>query len=541
VGVGRRQHENSCRPVIIVQGGGLSREASEGERALLQSGFPVYQRGSVLVRPVSDEVEAADGRRTTVARLVRIGLAYMRDLLCRAALWRRLDQRRGAEVAVNPPAEVAQVILHRQGEWRFPPVAGVITTPTMRPDGSLLLTAGYDAATQLILIDPPPMPFIPMSPRRNDALAALALLACLLEEFPFADEASLSVALSALITPVVRAAFPVAPMHVVSAPEAGSGKSYLVDLVAAIAIGQPCPVIASGRIEEETEKRLGAALLSGQPLISIDNLNGDLGGDALCQAVERPVVEIRILGKSELARIEARSTLFATGNNIRLLGDLTRRVLRCRLDAKLERPECQVFRRRPVPAVLADRGRYVAAALTVARAYAATGKPQRASPLSSFEGWSDLVRSALLWLGRADPVETMRVAREEDPDRAAATALFEAWREAIGTGQDRTAAEIIALAGSRTDAGPGEREPSTEWRFRDLRESLLAVAGKQDMLDAHELGKWLSRHRDRVVNGLRLEGRSDRHGHAARWQLVECRRSAKFAASVSSIGRRIAP
>ena len=62
--------------------------------------------------------------------------------------------------------------------------------------------------------------------------------------------------------------------------------------------------MAAGRNEEETEKRLGAALLAGQPIINIDNVNGDLGGDALCQIVERPVVEIRILGKSELARIE---------------------------------------------------------------------------------------------------------------------------------------------------------------------------------------------------------------------------------------------
>ena len=33
---------------------------------------------------------------------------------------------------------------------------------------------------------------------------------------------------------------------------------------AAIALGQPCPVMAAGRSEEETEKRLGAALLAGQ-------------------------------------------------------------------------------------------------------------------------------------------------------------------------------------------------------------------------------------------------------------------------------------
>jgi hypothetical protein len=54
--------------------------------------------------------------------------------------------------------------------------------------------------------------------------------------------------------------------------------------------GERAPVLTAGRNEEETEKRLVAALLSGQTIISIDNVNGQLGGDFLCQIIERPVV-----------------------------------------------------------------------------------------------------------------------------------------------------------------------------------------------------------------------------------------------------------
>jgi putative DNA primase/helicase len=503
-----------------VQGGGLSREASEGELALLSTGTAIYQRGAALVRPVVQEVEAADGRRAAVAQLTRIELPYMRDLLCRCATWRRFDRRRDAEVSIDPPPEVAQVILHRHGEWHFPHVVGVITTPTMRSDGSLLTNPGYDPQTRLILTDPPPMPSIPATPSRDDALAALALLEGLLEEFPFADEASRSVALSALITPVVRAAFPVAPMHVISAPEAGSGKSYLLDVAAAVALGQPCPVMAAGRTEEETEKRLGAALLAGQPLISIDNLNGDLGGDALCQIIERPAVEIRILGKSELVRIEARSTLFATGNNIRLVGDIARRVLRCRLDPRMEEPERRWFRRKPVAAVLTGRGRYIAAALTLVRAHHAAGGPMRAAPIASFEAWSDLVRSALLWLGKADPVDTMKGARADDPSRQTMAALFSALRNVIGTEEGKTSSEIIKLAATATSEDRGNIAGEVSWRYAVLRETLLTVAGRNGAIDARELGKWLSRHRGRIAGALRLEGRADPHGHAARWWLV---------------------
>ena len=68
-----------------------------------------------------------------------------------------------------------------------------------------------------------------------------------------------AVALSAIITPVVRGAFPVAPMHSAKAPVAGSGKSDLFDVAAAVAIGQIMPVMAAGSSEEELKKRLGAA------------------------------------------------------------------------------------------------------------------------------------------------------------------------------------------------------------------------------------------------------------------------------------------
>jgi putative DNA primase/helicase len=185
-------------------------------------------------------------------------------------------------------------------------------------------------------------------------------------------------------------------------------------VAAAIAIGQPMPVMTAGRTEEETEKRLGANLLAGQPLISIDNLNGELRSDMLCQIIERPVVEVRILGRSERVRIESRgTTYFATGNNLVVAGDLCRRTLPTRLDPQVERPELREFKGNPVATVLADRGAYVAAALIVCRAYHVAGRPGRAKPIASFEDWSDTVRSALIWLGKADPVKAMDSARAE--------------------------------------------------------------------------------------------------------------------------------
>jgi putative DNA primase/helicase len=452
----------------------LSDEATAGEEAIINAGYPIYSRGVVLTRPIIEEVDASRSRKTKVAQLVSVSAPYMCDLLCRSAKWMRYDKRANKTVKINPPNNVAQVILSRSGDWKFDPVVGVITTPTLRPDGSLLIYPGYDQATRMVLMDPPLMPHIPDHPTREDALSALKLLDGLLDEFPFADTASRSVGLSCLITPVVRAAFSVAPMHAICAPAAGTGKSYLLDVAAAISIGHPCPVMAAGRTEEETEKRLAATLLAGQPIINLDNVNGDLGGDALCQIIERPIVEIRILGKSERVRIEARCTVLATGNNLRLLGDMTRRVLRCTLDANQERPELRQFKRDPVAEVLADRGRYVAAALTIVRAYIAAGRPCVASRLASFEGWSDTVRSALTWLGRADPLETMDAARKDDPMLQAMEAVFAGLKEAIGIGQKTSVAEIILLADKRANIVGSVGLPPLE--YPGLKEALQNIA-----------------------------------------------------------------
>jgi hypothetical protein len=226
-------------PVIQIKSGELSSLATMAEDLLIAAGVPIYQRGGKLVRPIIETVDATRGRKTKVAQLKALDAIYMRDLLCRHARWQKWDVRGKQMMPINPPAEIPATMLARAGEWMFPVIAGVISAPTMRPNGSLLLDAGYDEGTRLLLVEPPPMPAIPDRPTKVDAQRALKLIEDLLTGFPFVDDVARAVALSALITPVVRGAFPVTPMHASRAPTAGTGKSFLCDIVAAIAIGQP--------------------------------------------------------------------------------------------------------------------------------------------------------------------------------------------------------------------------------------------------------------------------------------------------------------
>ena len=513
-----------CRPVIQVTAGELHEIASHAELVLKESGLPLYTRSGFIVRPVVDDVEAARGRRTKVARLAKVPTAGMIDLLSRVARWERWDSRNDTWVAVDPPAKIAEIILVRDGEWMLPPIIGVITTPTLRPDGSLLISEGYDAQTRLLLLSPPVMPPVILRPTRDDAVAALDLLKGLLTEFCFVNEASRSVALSGLITPVIRGAISVAPLHAARAPTPGSGKSYLADIAAAIAMGQRAPAMGAGKTEEELEKRLAAVLLSGASLVSIDNVNGELGGDALCQMVERPVVRIRPLGRSETIQIEARTTVFANGNNMVIVGDMVRRVIQASLDAEEERPELRQFKNDPVGTVLSDRGRYVAACLTIVRAYQAAGFPNKLPTLASYEDWSLLVRSALVWLGCDDPVETMQAARDEDPILREINDVFSQWESIIGLDKIVSVTTLIKEAEDmdyRQEEVNGHQKVIPNGPLHpEFRDALLAIAGDRRGISSRRLGRWLVRNKGRLVSGRRIEGRFDTHRKTFDWVLV---------------------
>ena len=165
------------------------------------------------------------------------------------------------------------------------------------------------------------------------------------------------------------------------------------------------------------------------------------------------MVEIRPLGGSAKVQIEPRTTFFINGNNLTISGDLIRRTLLCRLDPRVEHPHLREFQQQPLKLAAADRGRYIAAALTICRAYVLAGRPGRLPPLASFEAWSDLVRSALVWVGNADPVDTIARMSGGDPRRLQACALFAAWAAELNLGQEYTTRQLCSIHRARLARG----------------------------------------------------------------------------------------
>lgn len=509
------------RPSIQVSEGRVDLLATDAEQAIIDSGLPVFQRGQELVRPAQFEVPASKGRMTISAGLTSLSQSGMLDAMSKAADWTKWNGRKKKLVPTNPPQLPAAILLSRAGEWHLPTISGVITAPTLRPDGTMLHAPGYDPVTRLYhAVNAGLKPaYVPERPTMEQAIEALRLLGDLLDEFPFVAPVDRAVSLSGLMTPILRGAVPVAPLHAIKASTAGTGKSYLVDIASGIAAGRSCPVISVSPEAKETESRINGLLLGGFPMVSLDNVNGELGGDLLAQAITQPVIQVRRLGGSDIFEVVSRATWFATGNGLLVKGDMTRRTVICNLDAGVERPEMRQFHHSPLDDVLADRGRYIAAILTIARAYIAAGKPGRLVPPASFEEWSDLVRSPLVWLGCADPWSSTETAREDDPELMTLRDVVTCWVDALGTNAPKPLREVVKIANGKDVAYD---DTPADFRWPDFRAALIAVAGPKGTIDTKILGKWLMGKEGRIASGLRIKrGPPDVHAKVMTWMIEE--------------------
>jgi hypothetical protein len=500
-GASAAPHAPHVIPTIRLVDGQLPRAVEETERALVAAGLPIFARAGTLVEPVSETMIAANGRKTVIARLRALCPDSLLEPVAEAAIFQRFNRKRNLWVDVDPPLQLVRMILVREQRWTIPRAGGIITTPTLRADGSLFATPGYDPRSELYLLPGLQLPPIPEHPTEEEARAALELLADLFAEFSFKDkQLDRSVALSGLLTALVRGALPTAPILLVHADTPGTGKSYLIDLIATIATGRLCPVITASKSAEETEKRIGSVLLSGTPIVSLDNCTHDLGGELLCQLTERPVVKIRILGRSEMPDCECRTAVYATGNNITFKGDMVRRGLVCNLEALTERPELREFQNDALERATTNRGAYVAAALTIIRAYLTAGAPRVCGSLGSYSAWSTMVRSPLVWLNEPDPITSVDSIRQEDPELSNIREFFGLWLAYdLGLDTPYTTSRIIEV-GCMAPA-PNDYNPPA------LKQFLLRVAasrGNEGVVSAERLGHWLRKISGRIVAEHRL-------------------------------------
>ncbi|KAA0249821.1 MAG: hypothetical protein EDX89_23530 [Acidobacteria bacterium] len=523
-----QQDPANVRPSIHLEPGQLPRVVDEAEEALLNAkGEGLFQRGGVLVRLIRTEAESARRglRRHAGALLIKpTETPYLVERLTAAATWLRYDKRSQGWIACDCPERMAATLAAR-GTWRLRNLTGVVEAPTLRADGSVLDLPGYDEVTGLFY-DPgaTAFPRLKARPTREDALEGLRAFQAVLSGFPFVDQpedgrpgSDLAAAVAAILTALVRRSLRSAPLFAFRAPKMGSGKSLLADVVSMVAAGRPCAVMSLGGDANEERKRWLSVLLEGEPVVCIDNVERPLGGSTLCSILTQETYKDRILGMSRTVSVSTAVTLLCTGNNLVFDGDLTTRVIPCDLDPGVERPEERQFEVNLYRHVPQHRGELVVAGLTILRAYVVAGRPAQPIPtFGRFEEWSDLVRSALVWLGTADPCAGRARIEEQDPTRQRLGQLLTAWKEAL-PGRHATVAEAIRLAEGDTQ-GDGPASGSAASRLRD---ALLAVAADRGgRINPRYVGSFLVHHARRIEGGLRFERGSSR-ANVATWGVSE--------------------
>jgi hypothetical protein len=349
------------------------------------------------------QIKADEDRRPSIEILKEIDIKHY---LTQAADFIRRDKE---VISVSPPKVLAQNILATP-DLPFPPLRGIVEVPVLRSDGSIVADPGYDPATKLYyhpLPGPALDPILFASPDQQDAVNSVNfILHELLPDFPFVDEASRANTLAALLTPIVRHVIdgPV-PMGLFDAPQAGTGKTKLAEIIGMISTGRWTPMRTPPmRRDDDAEwsKVITSALLKGSTINCFDNVDGVLRSPSLCLALTSQVYSDRLLGTNQQPEIPVICSWFSTGNNLQLGGDLPRRCYWIRLDAKVSQPwKRSDFRHEDLEGwVTENRSRLSAALLTMARAWYTAGQPKSDSPiLGSYQAWCRTVGSILKFSG----------------------------------------------------------------------------------------------------------------------------------------------
>jgi len=421
-------------PIIAVNDRQLRDTTTDALAALYLSNKPerIFRRSGTLTRISLDE----HGRPYVEV----LNESALRGCLARSCNFVRIPPK-GDPISVSPPLDVVRDCL-TLGEWKFPPLLGITETPVIRPDGTVLTRPGYDSLTNLYYYPSPKliMPPIPDKPTSDDIESAIELLLEPLADFPFDGDASLANALATMITPVLRPLIdgPV-PLALFDKPQQGTGASLLAEVISIIATGRAAAMMTAQKDDEGWRKSITSLLLKGQLVATIDNIEYELSAPSLAAILTATTYQDRILGRSEMVILPNRTTWLATGNNIRLRGDLPRRCIWVRMDAQMARPwlrDRDNFKHPQLTEwVSQNRGLILGAILTIARSWVMSDMAEchDVPALGGYESYCHVLGGVLAYIGIKDFLGNLEAMyNEADTETPQWEGFLEAWHEVLG-------------------------------------------------------------------------------------------------------------
>lgn len=503
------------RPRIRLAEGRQAAIVAEATEVLMEAlGGAILQQNGGLVRPVvldaTKDIEGVVRISAGTTVLMPVATNWLWLKLSQVADWyrvtRQTEEKGGGTKATrtDPPKKIAQLIEDNVGELPFHHVRAMVTAPTVDVrTGAIIDQPGINPQTGLLAVfDPHQFRQVRRGLSQEQAKANLEqVFQDLLRGFPFDDGpkgGSAAVAMSCLVSALLRPTMRTCPLHAIDAAAPGTGKTKLAELAGILAMGSKPAASAWARDEEENEKRFGASLLQRTPVLLLDNLeakNGDkIEGNMLNMMLTSETVSIRVLGQHLKANLSTKVFVVATGNNLVVAGDMVRRVVKARMDAKMAQPETRVFEWDPVDVAMEHRGEIVASILEAVAAYIEAGRPcdNQVAPVGSFEDWR-LVQGLLTWCGWTDPAKTVADVRASDTSRNQLQEALTTWNACFG-GEWVVADELAGLITSAQDFN----QPDCADTFEHFEEVDNLVT---QLLNGKTTSAWIGREM-RALTGL---------------------------------------
>lgn len=278
------------------------------------------------------------------------------------------------------------------------PLDGVVHSPVVRADGSVLTEPGYDEETKLLLLPVGPQPGpVPHDPTPEDLAAAVRVLDYMLADFRFVTDGDRANYIGLMLTPLLREVCPPPyKLGSIAAHSPGSGKSFLGRALKTLHGGGEESGLPS--TEEEFAKNVTAILDGGSGgVYMFDNVTGVVRSPFLAGLLTSDAFQKRRLGSSTVVEAPNDRLWLITANNTTLGGDLARRTIRVMIDPGVPNPEMRTgfqiadFERW----VRENKGYLLWALLVLIRHWFSQGQPRGAAGSDSYARWVSTVNGIL--------------------------------------------------------------------------------------------------------------------------------------------------
>ncbi len=485
-------------PEIKASEGDLKKITAQSWNALIAANIPErwFRCGGIGMR-----IEEDDDRRPVLRELI---LDRLRHVMARVARFKKKNKW-GEIVSAAPPISVIKDMLATPN-LPLPILIRIVESPVFAPDGMLQTEPGYHASSRTYYapaegFSVPPVPDVVSPALCSEAVAIIDDVLC---DFPFKEASEKAHAISALLLLFVRDMINgPTPLHLIEAPSPGTGKGLLSMILVYIALGRPISTMTEGHDEDEWRKRITAKLLSGPALVMLDNLRRRLDSAALSAAITTPSWEDRILGQTRVVSLLVRCAWMATGNNPALSSEMSRRTIRIRLDAKVDRPWLRNGFRHPnlYEWVRENRPKLVWACLTIIKSWIGAGRPLfKERTLGMFESWSEVMGGILQAAGIPGFLANLEEFYENsDAEGAMWRGFVRAWWDKF-SGDEIGVSELFDLNNGIEDA--------------------LDLGKGNEKSQKTRLGQELMKMRDRQFDDCRIVLAGERQ-RAKQWKLVQ--------------------